>query len=213
MTTIYNPVGRNIRLRFLLISPVGVGVTGASPRVIIKRRSDGMYWTGGAWSSSVQLLAMSEEDSVNVPGTYFRDFDQAAAGGSPEEYLVRYSSTSVLVGIDEEQQVFTTQATSLVPDIRPGHVLADDGVTFSAAVWVESGGQRVTNYDSIAAQIKDSSSTLIVDLGTDTSDTLDGIFSFSTNSGTIPRNVPLVMTLQAVKGAETDTFNLGFTKV
>jgi len=211
-TTFY-PVGRNTRFHFLLVNGAGAGATGATPRILIKRRSDSKYWTGSVWSSFVQLLTMVEEDSTNLPGTYYFDFDQAVAGGSPEEYLVRYSSTTVQVGIDEEYAVYTTQSTSLTPDLRPGHVLADDGVTFKAAIWIESGGQRVNDYNSVAAQIKDASSQLIFDLGIDTADTLDGIFSFSANANVLPRNVPLVMTLQATKGIVTESYNIGFCRV
>jgi len=210
----YHPLGRVVRSRFLLVDGTGAGATGLSPTVAIKRRSDGLYWNGTTFVSGIQNLAMTQEDAINLPGTYFYDFNQATAGGSPEEYLFRYASLSGSVqGIDEEQLVFVQYASSLSPDLRPGHALADDGVTFRAAIWVESAGVRLTNVTSMSAQLKDASSVLLADLGTVAADTSDGIFDFSTPAAIIPRNVPLVITVQATIATVIYSFNLGLVRV
>ena len=129
--------------------------------------------------------------------------------------MVRYTNPAAppLQGLDEEQHVFRPYSSSLVPERRLGHVLADDGVTLRISVWIEEGGQRVTDYDEVAAQIKDGDSNTTVNLGTDTADTADGIFSFETPVSAITRNIPYVLTAQATRGLVTDSYNAGFVRV
>jgi len=212
---IYHAIGSNVRLRFLIVDGLGAGVPAQAPTVTIRRRSDGQYWTGAAWQVALISIAMVEESAADLPGSYYFDFDQTAAGAAAEEYLVRYVNPAAapLAGLDEEQHVFRTYASSLVPERRLGHVLADDGVTLRIAVWVEEGGQRVNDYDDVSAQIRSADSSLVVDLGNDASDTTDGIFSFSTPISSINRNVPYVLTAQATRAAVTDSYNSGFVRV
>src|SRR3972149_4178084 len=92
MSITYNPVGTNVRLRFLQVNGVGGGLTAQVPDVRIRRRSDGQYWNGVAFQVLAISLPMTEESAVDLPGSYFFDFNQALAGGSPEEYLVRYTN-------------------------------------------------------------------------------------------------------------------------
>ena len=212
---LYHAIGSNVRLRFLIMSGTGAGATGQLPQTVIRRRSDGLYWNGTAWQAAVFALAMTEESAVDLPGSYFHDFDQAAAGGGIEEYLVRFTNPAAapLAGLDEEQHCFRVYSSSLVPERRLGHVLADDGVTLRIAVWVEEGGQRVTDYNTVALQIKSGDSTTVVNLGTDSSDTADGLFSFETPVSSITRNMPYVLTAQTTRGLVTDSYNAGFVRV
>lgn len=212
---LYHAIGSDVRLRFLIVDGTGVGATAQAPTVAVRRRSDGLFWNGIGWQAPMIQLPMAEESAVDLPGSYFLDFDQTAAGGGVEEYHVRYTNPAAapLAGLDEEQHCFRVYSSSLVPERRLGHVLADDGATLRIAVWVEEGGQRVTDYDSVSLQIKDGLSTTVVNLGTDSSDTPDGIFSFSTPVSSISRNVPYVLTAQAVRGLVTDSYNAGFVRV
>lgn len=211
---IYHAIGSNVRLRFLVIDGTGAGATAQAPTATIRRRSDGLYWDGSAWVVPVTLLAMVEESAADLPGSYYYDFDQAVAGGGAEEYLVRYTNfVAPLQGLDEEQHVFRVYSSSLVPQRKLGHVMADDGVTLRIVVWVDEGGQRVSDYDAMSLQIKDGGSNLIVDLGTDVSDTADGLFSFETPVSAVTRNVPYVLTGQAVRALVTDAYNVGFVRV
>lgn len=212
---IYHAIGSNVRLRFLVIDGLGAGATGQTPWACIRRRSDGLYWDGTVWGPALVQLPMVEESAVDLPGSYYLDFDHATASGIADEFLVRYTNPAAapLAGLDEEQHVFRPYASSLVPERRLGHVLADDGVTLRISVWVEEGGQRVLDYDSVSLQIKDGESTTVVNLGTDSSDTPDGIFSFETPVASITRNLPYVLTAQAVRGLVTDAYNAGFVRV
>jgi len=52
----------------------GVGVTGATITLSIRRQSDGFFWSGSGYSSSFAGLTMTETDSTNVPGAYHYEF-------------------------------------------------------------------------------------------------------------------------------------------
>jgi hypothetical protein len=210
----YHAVGTNIRLRLLVVDGLGAGVAGQAPVLAIRRRSDGQYWTGAVWQAGFVELPMVEESAGNLPGSYYRDFDQAVAGGSAEEYLVRYRNPAAppLRSLDEEQHVFRPTATTLNPERRIAGALADDGATFRIAVWIEEAGQRVTNYNQVAAKIFDPAGNLVVDLNADTTDSAQGVFAFETPIAPIVRNRPYVLELLATRGVVTDSFNWGFVR-
>jgi hypothetical protein len=213
MSQTYHPVGEVTRLRFLLVSPTGTGITGQTPTILIKRRSDGLYWTGSVFQSSPVALSMVEEDSTNLPGSYYTDFNQTTAGASPAEYLVQYTnSTPGFLALAEEQHVYTIY-NGFGPEVTIGRAMSDDGVTFTLTMWVELNGQRVTNYNSMSAQLKDDLGNLIVNFGSSSSQTSDGLFSFTAPVAAIVRNVPYIIAAQATQGSTTTSYNLGFVRV
>jgi hypothetical protein len=211
----YHPLGENTLLRFLLIATTGAGLTGQAPEVLIKRRSDGEYWNGATFQVLPILLVMTEEDAVNLPGSYFYAFNQATAGGSPAEYLVRYINPVPAPNnaLDEEQHVYQTQSPFVNPQITIGHALSDDGSTLTVIAWVEVGGLRVTSWNSMAAQIKDNQGNVVQDLGTTTEQTTDGVFTFSCPVAAVQRNAPYIVAIQAVQGITTSSVNEGFVRV
>lgn len=214
MATTVLPTGYTTRLRFLMVSALGTGITGQTPLVVVKQRSDSQYWTGTAFQSGFIGITMTEEDSVNLPGSYYYDFNQTAAGGSPSEYLVRYvNSTSPNVALDEEQFIYLVQSTSLSPETNVRYVMSDNGVTLTIAAWIEVGGVRVTNFVSLAAVIDDSLGNLIVSLGTQSVQSVDGVFQFQTPSTTIQRNQPYVLAVTANNGSSNTSYNAGFVRV
>lgn len=206
----YHANGTNLRLRLLLVSGSGTGITAQAPTLTICRRSNGEYWTGAAWQAGTSPITMVED---SVAGSYYYDFDQTAAGGSSEEYQVRYVTAAPYAGLDEEQHVFRPYATALTPERRLGHALADDGVTLRISLWIEEGGTRAADYASLTAQVKDYSGNLVVNFGTNTTDTADGLFYFETPIVAIQRNIPYVLTVQAIRAMTTDSFNAGFVRV
>jgi hypothetical protein len=160
-------------------------------------------------------LAMTETDSANLPGDYSYAFNQALAGGGTEEYLVRYENngTPPNVGVDEEQHVYITFASSLAPEKKLGVVVSDDGINLKVSLWMEEGGLRANDYNSMAAQVKDPSGSLVVDLGSETTQSVDGVFSFLSTAQAIARNTPLILTAQATRGLVTDLVQQGFVRV
>jgi hypothetical protein len=216
MSIIYHPVGENTRMRFLLLTSIGTGLTGQTPTVLIKRRSDSEYWNNATFQGAPILLAMTEEDPVNLPGSYFYDFNQTTAGASQDEYLVNYvNSAPGFTATDQEQHIYSVFAVISTggADITIGRAMADDGVTFTLTVWVEIGGQRQNNYNTMAAQMKDTLGNLIVDFGTTGVQTSDGLFTFQCPTAAITRNIPYIIAVQAQKGIQTTSYNLGFVRV
>ena len=210
------PVGSNVLFRFLLVSQIGTGLTGQTPVVAIKRRADSMYWNGTEWQSGYITLSMTQEDSVNLPGSYVYGFNQATADSSnPNEYLVRYINAAALpnTALDEEQWLFSIFVQSISPSIDVGHAMSDDGETFTAITWIEVGGLRVTDYTTMSAQIKDDQGNVVQNLGTTSSQTADGVFTFSCPVAAVSRNTPYILAIQAIIGITTQNFNKGFVRV
>lgn len=48
----------------------GVGLTGLSIKLLIKRLSDSYYWSGSEWAESETELSMSQFDPLLYPGLY-----------------------------------------------------------------------------------------------------------------------------------------------
>ena len=80
-------------------------VTGESPKTIIQRRSDSLFFDGAAFVAVRNELRMTEADSSNLPGYYFYDFDQSI-DGTEEEYLVRLKNTGTHKFVADEWHRF-----------------------------------------------------------------------------------------------------------
>lgn len=52
------------------IISAGTGLTGLSPIAVLKRVSDGKFWSGSAWQVASANLAMTEVDDTDQPGLY-----------------------------------------------------------------------------------------------------------------------------------------------
>jgi len=90
---------------------------------------------------------------------------------------------------------------------------ADDATTARFAVWADRFGERITDLDSVAVVIYSSDGTVVVDMGTDTNDTSDGVFEFSTASANIPSGLEYYLGVTATRGTVSWYSNLGFAKV
>lgn len=131
---------------FLSLNLAGVGVTGASPEVAIRRTResnggaalDNFYFDGaGGFTSSVTWLAMSEFDATNNPGLYNFFFDQSAVG-LKYVYTMYYRNTAApLIGYAIEEHIIDPTTASQVWD-APGssHVIA---ASFGEIVQTTSG--------------------------------------------------------------------------
>ena len=87
-------------------------VTGESPKTIIQRRSDSLFFNGSTFSAVRNELRMTEADKNNLPGYYFYDFDQSI-DGSEREYLVRLKNTGThKFVVDEWHRFAKARATA-----------------------------------------------------------------------------------------------------
>jgi hypothetical protein len=80
-------------------------VTGESPKTIIQRRSDSLFFDGSSFGAVRNELRMTEADHNNLPGYYYYDFDQSI-DGSEEEYLVRFKNTGTYRFVADEWHRF-----------------------------------------------------------------------------------------------------------
>lgn len=62
------------------------GIAGQTVNILIQRKVDGEYWTGGGWTGTLTELAMTEKDGTNYPGIYIFDFTPTTA----DQYTVTY---------------------------------------------------------------------------------------------------------------------------
>jgi len=72
------PLASVARLSLDIIAS-GAGVISQSPTAAIKRLSDGKWFqvSDGIWQTTIVENAMTQTDSVNLPGRYHFDFDQS----------------------------------------------------------------------------------------------------------------------------------------
>jgi hypothetical protein len=88
-------------------------VTGESPKTVIQRRSDLLFFDGSSFGEVQNELAMTETDKINLPGYYYYDFGQ---DGSEEEYLVRILNTGTYKFVVDDWHRFTKEVADAVWD-------------------------------------------------------------------------------------------------
>jgi len=120
----------DVTLFVQLVSPTGVGSTGMTPEVAIRRVRathgaplDNYFWNGSTFVNSAVWLPMAEMDAINSPGLYTYLFQQSAVG-SEWVYLVYYRHTIDPVGFAVEEHIvtdelFIPQGSPVVP-VLPG---------------------------------------------------------------------------------------------
>lgn len=100
--------GSIVRL-FLDILAAGAGVISQNPSVAIQRLADGKWLdaTDSTWASTKVENAMSESDSVSLPGRYHFDFDQSldVLSGSVE-YIAKKVNVAGTIALEYEDLVF-----------------------------------------------------------------------------------------------------------
>jgi len=72
------PLGSTARLNLDVVTS-GAGVISQTPTAAVKRLSDGKWFqaSDSTWQTTVVDNAMTQTDSVNLPGRYHFDFDQS----------------------------------------------------------------------------------------------------------------------------------------
>jgi hypothetical protein len=99
-------MGDTVSLRFF-ITDNGLGVTGETPTVSIKKRSTGEWMddTKIAWLAGYNDIAMAEIDATNQAGAY--GIDITHIDSTSEEYEIYFQNTGTYVGSDFEVHEFT----------------------------------------------------------------------------------------------------------
>lgn len=84
------------RVEILLLDSSNNAVTGASPTLLIRRKSDGQHFTGSAWQSAAATVAMTEVSAAQDPGRYVYTFDTTGLGDD-EFYFTADAATGANV--------------------------------------------------------------------------------------------------------------------
>lgn len=100
--------GETVRIAFDLTLN-GVGLTGQSPGLVIRRGADSKYWTGADWSATETIVYFTEYSDTIFPGLYIYTFLIPASadyyrirklnGGTyaADEYMIMVARVSVPV--------------------------------------------------------------------------------------------------------------------
>lgn len=111
--------GSTARFYFDIVA-AGVGITGLSPRIALERKSDGSFFQASddTWQPTLVENAMTETNSVRLPGRYHFDFDQSLdeLTGSTE-YTVKKVSDAGTLALEYETAIFEPLAATASPGL------------------------------------------------------------------------------------------------
>lgn len=138
--------------------------------------------------------------------------------GASGEYAVRWTPDAagvwlLEIGIPFNEDVWQGEYESLPNEAAFGAAIVEDASDVVFGLWLDLDGQRVLGLDSLAAVVRTTDGTLVVDLGVATVPTVDGVYEFREPVGTFPVNVAYVVGLTATQGSNIWRGNVGFAKV
>lgn len=115
------PISATINLD-LTIETAGAGITGETPVAVIDRLSDGFFYDGALvggsrFTATYATNAMTEVDSVNLPGLYRYQFDHEEDLTASEYFFVRLLNTGANARIDDQTIAFGPLRTAISPDL------------------------------------------------------------------------------------------------
>lgn len=90
---------------------------------------------------------------------------------------------------------------------------ADDGAEARFAVWLERDGVRQLDVESVAAVVRKPDGTTVQDLGTDSADSGDGVFTFTMESTSLAQGQEYYLACMATRNSLVWYNNLGVSKV
>lgn len=90
-------------------------LTGASPTVTIKRKSDGYFWNGSTFAALAASEFMTQLDATNCAGVYYYDF---AIPNDHEEYLIWIDGTASATYIRHFVEAWRA---GIAPETRAGN--------------------------------------------------------------------------------------------
>lgn len=91
------------------------------------------------------------------------------------------------------------------------YVASDNGTTANFGVWGEENGEPVTDFDSISLKIFDLDGTEIADLGTETSQTSEGVFHFSVASTVLSNATAYYVKADVSRGGDSWDYKFGLS--
>ena len=139
------PTDAKISLFLQLANSSGIGVTGATPEVVIRRYRetaggalDNYFWDGaGGFQAAANWITMSEYDAVNNPGLYTYLFEQDLVG-LEYIYLIHYRHTASPVGFAVEEHVITNEV--YIPRTQPDPIIIGPNSVMGQLELIKDGG-------------------------------------------------------------------------
>lgn len=114
------PIDYNVTFFLELVGSDGSGVTGADPKIIVRRYRnpstllDNYYWNNsGAFVATALSHSMQEVDSTNNPGLYSYYFSQSLLQ-TETTYNVYYKNGGTPLGFATERHSFLSGSTESV---------------------------------------------------------------------------------------------------
>lgn len=106
------PLGSVARINLDIIA-IGLGLISQSPTAAIERLADGKWFqvSDGTWQTTIVENPMTQTDSVNLPGRYHFDFDQALdLVTASRSYVVKLTNTGAATRLEYRDIFFGTMA-------------------------------------------------------------------------------------------------------
>ena len=152
--------------------------------------------------SEVDVLAATALTQEGATSKWYYDWSPTLL--SSGQYFIEY------ILIDDDANTATlTEDLIIDKDIVFQFSAADDTTNIEFAVWAEVPGKVLTDITSMGLRILNASGTLINDLGTQTTDSVEGVFRFTMSSLGLGNNTPYYLDIQAVRGDDIFNVNMG----
>jgi hypothetical protein len=153
------------------------------------------------WKEGVVQTPVSTVSEIGTSGEYLFTFIPPQKGHWSYEVLINYN-----------KEIWAGQVQVGGEDVVWGASMGDDGQNAVFGLWLEQDGERRMDIDSISAKLMDTQGNLIVDLGSNSTPTAEGVFEFSTPSTNLAQQVPYLVAASATDGTQTWDNNLGVVK-
>jgi hypothetical protein len=156
-----------------------------------------------AWKDGVsQILTVTVTEIGIATGEYMMTFTPATPGFWKVEVTVLDTGDVLASTYDVKKKTY-----------RPRMTAVDDRANIRFAFWVENDdGTRSTGLTSATASIVNSAGTVVVAMG-EATPTAGGVFAFLADSEDVPTGAEYIVSLVAVQGTLSWSYNLGFSKV
>jgi len=113
------PIFLNVSKRIdFILTEIGVGVTGQTVLLNIRRNSDNKWWDGDSWEAGKTNLSMTEKDSTNEKGLYVYNWTPDGLG----EYTLTFSIASGVYTTSVSETItvvadYSTNSTTIISSL------------------------------------------------------------------------------------------------
>lgn len=156
-----------------------------------------------SWKDGVsQIMTVTIAEIGTTPGEYTMTFNPPEPGYWKVEVTVPSTGDVFASFYDVKKRTY-----------RPRMAAVDDRTNVRFAFWAENDdGSRATGFTTASASVVAADGTVVVAMGTATP-SAGGVFSFIADSADVVAGAEYIVSLVAVQGGLSWSYNLGFSKV